>query len=629
MPSHARFVRSVSGAAVTASLLLAACGGSPQTTAQTSTAVAPGSNASVTPADPEGGVSLTLDTPKASSAVVPPSGGTLTAEGSDGTRYTLTIPEGALLVDTEITMTPVSSIADFPFSGGLGGAVKLEPDGLFFYEDAILTIEPAKEIPVENQVFFGFDAESQGLYLAMPVVESAAIQIRMQHFSGAGVGNGVSAEVAKALNRIADRNEARLQSEVGKFLSEERARQLRDEKADNTELAAQLHDAMKSYLNDVVKPRLKAGLSGSASCEQARRAVQTLLGYERQRQLLGVNDPDTDPGLDYTDLLEKLGRQCLDEAYQQCQQNHVIHEIIPAWLGYERQRQLLGMTEDGGTGEYGRQLVEKCLRFELKFESAGQFDGFEGEGAIQTRVTASIPLRFTFENLMSARIEGQGPLVNENFSIVMTDEYGDVCTIENRRGGGESSVFALVPIVKSQGEHSVVTDLELAYDPGNTSESYRASCPRKPEYEGGPAKPPMIVEPPPLAYWTSLYKVVHMDEVDTSGRFDTVVAGGDAPAGPTSAGAGLPPMPDLNDPAALQAFIDQMAASTGVDLEASSDASMPPFMMMADTQGGAFIARKWSISGGELFATLEWNRSDAGLGVLETGTFKLYHHPGQ
>ncbi len=265
--------------------------------------------------------------------------------------------------------------------------------------------------------------------------------------------------------------------------------------------------------------------------------------------MLGITDPETDPGLNLSDLLEKLGRKCLDEAYQECREDHVIHKMVPAWLGYERQRQLLGVVNDNGTGEYGRGLVEKCLRFELKFESAGQFDGYEGEGAIQSRVTSSIPLRFAFANPLSARIEGQGPLVNENFSIVMTDEYGDVCQIENRRGGGEASVYALSPIVKRQGENSVVTDLELAYDPGNTSESYRASCRQKPDYAGGPPKPPLIIEPPPSAYWTSMYKVLHMLEVDTSGRFNTTVAGGDAPAAP--AAPDLPPMPDFNDPAAV------------------------------------------------------------------------------
>jgi len=56
---------------------------------------------------------------------------------------------------------------------------------------------------------------------------------------------------------------------------------------------------------------------------------------------------------------------------------------------------------------------------------------------------------------------------------------------------------------------------------------------------------------------------------------------------------------------------------------------MPPFMLTADTQGGAFIARGWSIKGGELFATLEWEKVDAELGLTELGTFELYHRPGQ
>lgn len=117
------FLNNLLGLGVAASLLVTACGGSPSPAAAPSNAAGTGSDASATPVDPEGGVSLTLDAAHAASAIVPPSGGTLTAEGSDGTRYTLTIPDGASLVDTEITMTPVSNIADFPFSGGLGGAL--------------------------------------------------------------------------------------------------------------------------------------------------------------------------------------------------------------------------------------------------------------------------------------------------------------------------------------------------------------------------------------------------------------------------------------------------------------------------------------------------------------------------
>ena len=44
------------------------------------------------------------------------------------------------------------------------------------------------------------------------------------------------------------------------------------------------------------------------------------------------------------------------------------------------------------------------------------------------------------------------------------------------------------------------------------------------------------------------------------------------------------------------------------------------------TEGG-FIAEEWEILGDEYFAKKEWIRDDAGLGLTEAGTFKLYHRP--
>ncbi len=75
--------------------------------------------------------------------------------------------------------------------------------------------------------------------------------------------------------------------------------------------------------------------------------------------------------------------------------------------------------------------------------------------------------------------------------------------------------------------------------------------------------------------------------------------------------------------------MEQMEASMGQDVDAPTEPSTPPFMLTADTQGGAFIACGWSIKGCELFATLEWEKSDGELGLTELGTFELYHRPGQ
>ena len=55
-----------------------------------------------------------------------------------------------------------------------------------------------------------------------------------------------------------------------------------------------------------------------------------------------------------------------------CAQDHIIHRMIPVWLGFERQAQLLGMENSSAT-QYAREMTQKCLTFELVFEVAGQF----------------------------------------------------------------------------------------------------------------------------------------------------------------------------------------------------------------------------------------------------------------
>jgi hypothetical protein len=42
---------------------------------------------------------------------------------------------------------------------------------------------------------------------------------------------------------------------------------------------------------------------------------------------------------------------------------------------------------------------------------------------------------------------------------------------------------------------------------------------------------------------------------------------------------------------------------------------------------GGFVMEDWEILGGEYYAKREWINEDAGLGITEAGTFKLYHRP--
>ena len=88
-------------------------------------------------------------------------GGEVSLVDSNKVEYTLVIPEGALSADTEIHMTAVNSIQDWPLDGVPIGAVRLEPEGLVLNDVAILTIE----IPVDidpDLVLVGFEFEGDG-----------------------------------------------------------------------------------------------------------------------------------------------------------------------------------------------------------------------------------------------------------------------------------------------------------------------------------------------------------------------------------------------------------------------------------------------------------------------------------
>ena len=91
-------------------------------------------------------VQVTLDEQLASSADITTAGGTLTAQGADGTKFTLTFPKGALPNDEKITLTPAARVDGLPFSGALAGAVQMEPEGLRLLAPAVLTIESPKTV---------------------------------------------------------------------------------------------------------------------------------------------------------------------------------------------------------------------------------------------------------------------------------------------------------------------------------------------------------------------------------------------------------------------------------------------------------------------------------------------------
>ena len=80
-----------------------------------------------------------------------PAGGTLTVTSTNGTVYRLTILEGALPYELDISMTPVASLGGLPAEVELVAAVQIEPEGFPLSAPAVLVITPAEATGISGE----------------------------------------------------------------------------------------------------------------------------------------------------------------------------------------------------------------------------------------------------------------------------------------------------------------------------------------------------------------------------------------------------------------------------------------------------------------------------------------------
>jgi hypothetical protein len=494
-----------------------------------------------TPADPIQ-VGVELDSGKTVEAVIPVEGGTLSVTGADGTLYTLEIPSDALLNETTIGMTPVTNISGMPFGSEQTYAVQLSPDGLYLQNFAILTITPAEEIPLAEQIVFGYQAEGEDLILAAPVVDSSEIKIQVLHFSGNGVTQGLLADIEPVRQRLGGDAERRLQNAVSEALARERQRQLSGQSEGGEDINDIFSEAFRQYVEQVIKPRVAAA---GESCANGQLAIQTVLSFERQVQLLGMSEDFLAGIPELPELMETAARVCVIEEFELCVDEHVIHRMLPVWKGFERQYALLGIPESAALRE-ARDLTIKCLTFNLKFESTGTLNA--GDGGYESTVTSDITLRYNPDKGVLGIIEGEAPTVNDAF------EWFSPCGAESVLGDGSPfKVFNLEILDEPDDQYGHVRDFVLFYLPGNTTESATMNiC-------GSAGSLPI----PPFPAWTSTFLVTHIDEL----------------------------------------------------------------AMGSSVTDSGYLAVDWEIFGDEYFAKKEWIKENGE--IVETGTFKLYHTPGQ
>jgi hypothetical protein len=141
------------------------------------------------------------DAARAVAQTVGPDGATLVATAGDGTRFTLTIPQGALLSDERISMAPLARIEGFPLSRGMAGGVQLGPDGLALLRPAKLAIEPAAHVAPARRTGFAYHGTGREFHLVPIRSEGAAHTLAVRHFSGYGSGDADAAERSRFAKR--------------------------------------------------------------------------------------------------------------------------------------------------------------------------------------------------------------------------------------------------------------------------------------------------------------------------------------------------------------------------------------------------------------------------------------------
>jgi hypothetical protein len=166
MRGHGRFQGGI--LALTLAALLGGCGGD---------------SAPTTPA----GANVTVEAARRATATIGPEGGSVSATSGAGTAFRLDVPAGALPAPIEIAMTPISAIDGLPYSGGLTGAVQLEPSGLVLVKPAMLTIGTAADLAGEQRlVGFNFQGDADAFAPTAASDGSGGIRVPVPHFSGAG-----------------------------------------------------------------------------------------------------------------------------------------------------------------------------------------------------------------------------------------------------------------------------------------------------------------------------------------------------------------------------------------------------------------------------------------------------------
>ena len=277
--------------------------------------------------------------------IVADEGGSIRTTGADGTTYVLTIPDDALVFDTEISMTPAVPAGGFDSPATSVAGVQLGPDGLRLYDWATLTVTPAEGGARQPALAYGYGGDGDDLHGQPLDPDPGRIAVPLLHFSGVLVSIGEGAFTSDGAPSVDPGEpvdfESQILQEISKALAEERQKALLgDESEDELDLeeVANLRDA---YYETVVAPILDRI---ATSCAFSRANSHKVLGWLRQRALFGADTMMAEEARAEVALGKGLAN-CWDELKRRCidTKNPAVVRLV---MGTARIMALLGPSDE-------------------------------------------------------------------------------------------------------------------------------------------------------------------------------------------------------------------------------------------------------------------------------------------
>lgn len=317
-------------------------------------------------------------------------GGTLRLTNAAGYRFALVIPPGSLEDAEEIRMTALAQVGGLPLSGGLRGAVLLEPEGLLFDAPARLDITLPDGMPAGRMQAFGARTDGNQFALRPGFITNRTVSIPLTHFSLAGAGEGTSGDVSNQTSNSPDNAGESIDQDIAGSMDRCRAD---PDCANNPDKNQELISLYVKKADLVVIPALQ---KAAGNDEALDGAIATWIDWLRALQLLGLHDAgDFFSGGATPELASRITRagslatKALNAGITRACDDCIKHDM---WRIYR----MLKLTRTGALVGIDRtsdlwSCTRRCMVFEVELES--EITAVRGEKTFTTKTKAKVKMK--------------------------------------------------------------------------------------------------------------------------------------------------------------------------------------------------------------------------------------------